>query len=122
MEVKVVRRNGNAVLVEYATDEEGTRRVVVPREQLGEGNEVEKEALDMGLSYGVEWERILDKALPTRTEIVRQMARRLRDQGIWSTEDATLPNLVEALRIGLNVSAASVIKELREEEYGRSKG
>lgn len=116
MDVKIIRRNGDAVLVEYATEEEGTRRVVIPRDKL-DGTEAEKETLDMGLPFGVEWEALLNAILPDKQEIVARMARRLRDAGMWSEDDLKANNLASALQASFAVDAAAIMRKLREGIY-----
>lgn len=76
--VRVVSVTGPAALVE-TTD--GLTRATIPANEIVDGA-VSEEALDLGVPYGLTWERLVKlSATP------EQIARELRRNGIWTLED-----------------------------------
>lgn len=78
--VKVIERQGKAVLVEWI-DKDQYKRATVPGNKL-DGDRCAADVLAQGVAYGVDWETVLSE-FPGADVI----ANELRRQGIWTRED-----------------------------------
>jgi hypothetical protein len=80
MEIKVIREQGQAVLVE-CVDNGVPRRYIVPREAV-DGGSVSPEELALGIEYGEPWEELWTPQVTPEA-----VATALRRHGIWTVED-----------------------------------
>lgn len=93
MKVRIVKRDGQAALVEWESTT-GYRRAIVPADSVIE-DDCPDEMLAAGIRVGVEWERYIHlQATPEK------LANELRKRGIWKMED---------LRANLIYARAAVI-------------
>jgi hypothetical protein len=82
MKVRVIRRKGHGVLVEWR-DEEGYHRAVVPTGAV-DGDFCDPQELAMGIPYGEPWAQIMGDLVITGERLEDE----LRKHGIWTIEDA----------------------------------
>ena len=110
VEVKVIRSKGQGTLVEW-NDSGRFRRVIIPREEVLEGDDkkdyVNEESLDMGIPYGVNWEaRVRKSFIITGAKVAEQ----LEVSGIWTKEDYEKnPSVVQSAVLG---AAREILTEL----------
>jgi len=86
IEVKIIRRQGEATIVEWIDSRQKSeaieyRRAIVPTTST-EGGKCLSSVLDAGVPYGEDW-----KALSVIGLDVDKLASDLRAQGIWRRED-----------------------------------
>lgn len=81
MKVTVIRRKGQAILVQWEDD--GLHRAQIPPHALLDGDEVDPVELLMGIPYGLPWAEIMGDLVISGEEIEDT----LRRHGIWSLED-----------------------------------
>jgi hypothetical protein len=81
MEIKVVDRDGKAVVVEWV-DNGRLKRGVLPAKDVKRGKYTTKTALRRAAPYGLPWEELVQ--LRATSE---DLAEQLRKRGIWNLED-----------------------------------
>lgn len=124
--VRVIQQARGSALVEGQV-EGYPQRVIVPVEALDREQTITGDDLLMGIPYGVPWEDLLDNALPSRDEIITDLAGRLRQAGIWD-EAALMQNMqaaIGALLAAHGISAAALLKAVirhREKTGGTNNG
>jgi hypothetical protein len=110
---RLIIRKKSSALVEVADDSGAPIRVCVPFESLlvsSDGTDVmiSENDLEMGIPFGVPWEfKLKDVVIPAI-----KLARALRENGIWTAEDALKkPDAVKgALISSLSLSLSSIIE------------
>lgn len=75
--MKIIKRQGQASLIEFIDENGRLSRVVVPQ-----GKENDPDVLEEGIPYGIPWEDIF---FPQTTPQI--VADELRRRGIWTIED-----------------------------------
>lgn len=113
MQVRVVRRDHQASLVEWI-DGEGLHRATVPTAELAD-NEVSQETLDMGIQYGLPWEGLL------RIRVTPEaIAHELRRRGIWTSADLAARPMVALAALqaayGIDLAALRAAAERHDKE------
>ena len=81
IDVKVIKERGQSALVEYIENRK-TKRVTVATNDVVD-NQVSKEAIELGVPYGVEWSNLV-----TLQANSGELEKNLRKVGIWTAEDA----------------------------------
>lgn len=94
--VRIVEKKGESALVQHESDGK-QRRVFVPVAEVVDGK-CRSDVLDMGIPYGIDWERRLDLSTIT-AEVV---AARLRHYGIWTMDDLKLMDR-KTIKIGVDL-------------------
>lgn len=123
VDVKIVRRSGNAALVEWLKGD-SLKRVTIPLSKIavsdpkGKMGSTEKSILEIGIPYGVPWEEVIGEIKVT-PEII---ADSLRKHGIWTYEDAQAnrQTIVGALQAAYGLDMATLIRgarKMKEEEH-----
>lgn len=79
VEVRLISADAKTALVEF--DAENPTRRMIPSSEL-QDDKVSSEVLDMGIEYGIPWEKLLKFSITPR-----DFARELHRQGIWTAED-----------------------------------
>jgi hypothetical protein len=112
MNVTVVGMRGKTALVEYVDSGGCPQRVYIPRDKLA-GDQCDKSVLDMGVRYGIDWERAI--TLKTTT---RDLARALRARGFWTLRDMEArPNeVLGALQSAYGVDLSALLRAARKQE------
>lgn len=105
--VRIIQRQGKAVLVEWADDGQ-YKRATIPASKL-DGNDCPADVLEASPAYGVDW------AAKFRLPGSDVLANELRRQGIWTKEDfmrgrATVNAVM--MRILVNPLVDELVKEL----------
>ena len=77
MQFRIIKTDGEASLVEFSQDGE-TRRSVVPC-----GLESNVEALEAGIQYGIDWQKLFEEVEPD----YERLANSFRNRGLWTFED-----------------------------------
>lgn len=103
VEARTIAEIGVSFLVEYVSNGE-VFRVIVPNPENGK---VERDVLDLGVPYGIDWAAILKPAKPTPEDF----ARALKNADIWTLSDAmTRPNeVISALHAVYGIDLAAVL-------------
>lgn len=97
MKVRVIRRKGRGILVEWK-DQEGYHRAVVPAEAVDEDC-CDPEELAMGIPYGEPWAEIVGDVVIKGAELENA----LRERGIWTVEDVRKrPNAAAAALLAVH--------------------
>ena len=80
MQINILKQKGQAALVEW-NDAVGLHRATVPASAI-QNDQVEYAELERGIAYGMPWETLI-----TPSVTPQQIARRLREKGIWTEKD-----------------------------------
>ncbi len=104
MQVKVLQTHGPAALVEWS-DATGPHRGIVPAAAVVDGTDVDPIELAHAIPYGAPWE-----ILYTPSVTALQVARLLRERGIWTEHD--LARDVAGARAALAVAYGIDLKQL----------
>lgn len=109
IDVRVIRKKGESVLVEFVI-EEFYRRVLIPSVELKDGKAPES-VLDRGIVYGEPWEDFMDMNASKEA-----MANELRRRGMWVAEDV---NPVTVQKVNRAFNAGAFLKKCGEIVKGR---
>ena len=86
MKVKIIEKNDVAAIVEHESWND-VHRVMIPVETIesiqGEYGYISEDSWSMGISYGIPWDEIVENI----TVDVQDLARLLRQKGIWTYKD-----------------------------------
>lgn len=101
MDLKIIKRVGEAILVEWR-DEEGVHRATLPADSPMTDPE-------QGIPYGRQWEEILS---PTTVE---RKAQALREAGIWTARDLrqNIQRVRAALQDQVETDLAALLRSIR---------
>ena len=115
IEVKIVRRSGDATLVAWIDDGK-YRRVTIPRYQIEfdasyKTGITDKQTLELGIPYGLPWEEIIGEIRITPGMI----ANTLRQHGIWTSKDLNKNTdaVVGALQAAYGLDLATLLRGAR---------
>lgn len=111
IQTTVIKRQGQAVLVQYVDDKGLVRRVTVPARTIRAGDMVEVVELQRGIPYGVPWSELLSiQVSPERLE------QELQRVGIWTAADLlSNPNVaIGAIQAAIGVDLAALIRAAQE--------
>ena len=109
IKVKVVRRKGQAALVEWIA-EDGAHRATIPLAAIIKGQVVSDE-LDYGIPYGEPWEELVEISTTPET-----IAAELRRCGIWTRDDLEArPNqALSAIQAAYGAGLADLLRAVRQ--------
>lgn len=107
--MRVVRKKGESVLVEFVI-KEFYRRVYIPSTELKDGRAPES-ILERGIVYGEPWEEFMDMNASRK-----QMANELRRRGMWVAEDV---NPVTVAKVNKAFNEGAFLKRCGEIVKGR---
>jgi len=112
IQVIIIRRKGESILVQY-TREDTLQRCTIPVAQL-DNNLVDDQVLQAGIPYGYPWEDI------QLTFDMKKFMNELHQVDIWTAEDLlkSPQKLWSALRAALADSLSNVLDIARNEHKG----
>ena len=109
IKVKVVRRKGQAALVEWIA-EDGAHRATIPANAIIKGR-VASDELNYGIPYGEPWEELVEISTTPET-----IAAELRRCGIWTKDDLeTRPTqALSAIQAAYGCGLADLLRAVRQ--------
>lgn len=113
MNIQVIERQGQAVLVEWV-DATGPHRCILPADKVRNGA-AEFADLENGIPYGVPWE-----LLYMLTVTPQQIARLFRERGIWTEEDMqrNITQARAAIEQAYSIDFKALIDNVRQSREG----
>lgn len=109
IKVKIIRKKGQAALVEWITDD-GAHRATIPLATIRKG-QVASDELGYGIIYGEPWEELVEISVTPES-----IAAELRKCGIWTREDLeTRPNqALGAILAAYGCGLADLLRAVRQ--------
>lgn len=105
MHVKLLKREGNVVVVAYRDSDGHLQGVIVPAKvitptlRVGEGTDIPDEAITHGTEYGLDWTIVL----PWPSDMAKHFQSSMRDHGVWTYEDFnTMPDQAFAATLAIS--------------------
>jgi len=117
MKCKVIKRSGQAILVEWMDADGFLHRASVPESEVMRPDantteaHVEEDVLEMGIPWGVPWEHII--VLNVTPEDVAQS---LRKAGIWTHSDVMYKPqaVIGAIQAAYSIDLATLLRKAGE--------